>query len=208
MFNFPHPVDTASEPSGFVESPDRCGGVKGMMEDPATRTTGDDDLVRGVAARDASAIRLLFNEHAESIYHLLFRLLGDADDANDVLQESFLRAIGKIDHYGGPSLGGWLRSIAYRLGLNRLRSEKRRRTRETVWARQHRPEANRAVDFDLIEAVDALPHNYRNVVLLFYFQDESHERIAEILDIPVGTSKTWLARGRERLRHQLGAEGS
>jgi RNA polymerase sigma factor (sigma-70 family) len=171
----------------------------------STRDERDDErLARRISQGDASAVRLLFDEHAASIYRLLYRLLGDGDDAHDVLQESFLRAIREIDGYRGPSLGGWLRAVAYRLGLNRLRSDRRRRSRELKWMRDIRPDGRQPVDPDLLDAVEALPEDYRSVVLLFYFEDQPHGRIAEILDIPVGTSKTWLARARRQLRAQLG----
>lgn len=176
---------------------------KGM--EPSTRAERDDErLARRISEGDASAVRLVFDEHAASIYRLLYRLLGDGDDAHDVLQESFLRGIREIDGYRGPSLGGWLRAVAYRLGLNRLRSDRRRRSRELEWTRDNRLDGNRPIDSDLIDAVDALPEDYRNVVLLFYFEDQPHVRIAEILNIPVGTSKTWLARARRQLRTELG----
>lgn len=198
--------DTARPTSGFVETRAVCGGVSYGMEALTAEPDEDRRLARRIEGGDAEAVRHLFDTHAERLYRLLFRLLGDADDAHDAVQEVLVRAVAEIACFRGPTLAGWLRSIAFRTGLNTLRAERRRRARERRWAMERELPSPRPVDVGLVRAIERLPEDYRRVVLLFYFEDQSHDAIAETLDIPIGTSKTWLYRARERLRSLLEPE--
>jgi RNA polymerase sigma-70 factor (ECF subfamily) len=173
-----------------------------------TEEEEDRDLVaRFLARRDEPSFSALYARHAGGVFALGSRLSGSASEAEDLLQEVWIRA---AEGLGGfrweSSLRTWLCGILVR------------RWKEVCRARARRPqtvglagetgdgwvEGNPAGRLDLEAAVRALPDGYREVVLLHDVNGYTHAEIAALLQIEEGTSKSQLARGRERLRDLLG----
>ncbi len=168
-------------------------------------------IARVVADDDRHAFATLVRRHQSAVRGFLLRLCcGDGALADDVAQETFLRAYQRIGTY--RSEGGfdsWLFSIAYRA----FASEKRRRH----WSAEELKEAPEAVEPDVRQANEAaadiaramrqLREPERACLSLCYQWGMSHQEMADVLDYPVGTVKTHIARGKEKLREHLASYG-
>lgn len=155
--------------------------------------------------RDEAAFDALYDRHAPRLYGLVLRLTGDEVEAAEVVQDTWSRAIPKLESFRWESsLGTWLGAIA----VNCWREQRRRQGRETEWgpsleeavpAPPQRPGAG----IDVTRALDALPTGYRTVLVLFGVYGYSHAEIATLLGISTGTSKSQLSRARRALRQAL-----
>lgn len=162
--------------------------------------------------------------HLDAVYRFALRLSGSPDQAADLVQETFLRAYRAWDQYTrGTRAKSWLFTICRNLFL-RGRERQRRHDdlveRHTdrddvlpdpvnpLWAvvESLDPETHffeSFVDTEVLEAVDALPEEFRSVVLLSDLEGLTYQEISELLEIPVGTVKSRLFRGRRRLQAVL-----
>jgi RNA polymerase sigma-70 factor (ECF subfamily) len=171
----------------------------------------EQQLIARALAGEAAAERALYDTHVERIYRLAFRMTGDETMAEDCTQETFIKAFDRLADFRGLSLfSTWLHAIGTSVVLNSLRKIKRIGSRET--AIDHAPPAAAAVgatdmelSITLHAAIDDLPENLRLVFVMHDLEGYKHHEIAEILDVPVGTSKTRLMRAREELRSALTA---
>ena len=162
---------------------------------------------------DLAAFEELYRSHSQRLYAVAYRMLGQAEDAEDMLQEIFLLAFRKLQTYkGDSSLGTWL----YRLGVNacldRLRSKARRNDQQTEWLDGEIPPAaaTTADDgfsvvsrLDLERALRELPAGCRAAFLLHDVEGFEHREIATMLGIAEGTSKSQVHKARHRLRGLL-----
>jgi RNA polymerase sigma-70 factor (ECF subfamily) len=145
-----------------------------------------------------------YHRHAAGLLALVYRLTGSSADAEDLVQDLFIGLPEALDRYQERGrFDGWLRSLAVRLSLMRLRSERRRRevNLEQIGSLANRP--GEAPDTDLWRALGELPADQRAVVVLKVVEGYSHEEIAELLGIRRGTSEVRLHRALRRLRAQL-----
>jgi RNA polymerase sigma-70 factor (ECF subfamily) len=131
-------------------------------------------------------------------------LLGDDGEADDLIQDTLERALARLAQWReGDSPRKWLFSILHNLHVDGLRRKSRRPPHvglESVGASQSAPAADAASGRDLDRALQMLSVEQRRVVLLVGLEGLSYAETAEVLDIPVGTVMSRLARGRERLR--------
>jgi RNA polymerase sigma-70 factor, ECF subfamily len=137
---------------------------------------------------------------------LAFRLLGDRDRMDDVLQEAYARAFRALPRFSGrASLGTWLYRIVYNACLDELRRSGARKEVPLEEWREARPERADLVEqrLDLEAALEALPPDLRAVVLLVDADELSYEEAAEVLGIPAGTVASRLSRAREALKGAL-----
>ncbi|MGF1641002.1 MAG: sigma-70 family RNA polymerase sigma factor [Rhodospirillales bacterium] len=140
-------------------------------------------------------------------------LLRDADDADDLVQDTLERAMSRLHLFQvGSNLRAWLFTILHNLHANAVRRDQRRVTTVDVafegdqtGARAPNQHDALAVR-DLQRALDMLPENQREVLLLIGLEDLSYRQAADVIGVPVGTVMSRLARGRERLRRLM--EGS
>lgn len=160
----------------------------------------------------------------DAVYRFALSLARDPDRAQDLTQETFLRAYRNWDKYTpGTRVKSWLFTICRNHFLQREERTRRhdeivadaaeedpkRISREaTVFlaARGRDPEGefwSRIVDDEVLRAVEALPDDFRDAVLLSDLEGLPYQEVAEILEVPVGTVKSRLFRGRRRLQHQL-----
>jgi RNA polymerase sigma-70 factor (ECF subfamily) len=166
-------------------------------------------LIARAVSGDAAAERELYDAHVDRIYRLAFRLTGDGDAARDITQDTFIRAFSRLGEFRGDSaLGSWLHTIAFSVGMNAVRTARRREGRT---ARLDDgllvPAAATRADPDLRErlarAIDGLPAGYRAVFVMHDVEGYTHEQIGAALGIASGTSKAQLFHARAKLRAQL-----
>lgn len=164
------------------------------------------DLVERARARDQEAFRILVDRHRDRAYALALRFLKSPDDAEEVAQDAFVRAWLALPGFRFEArFATWLYRIVARRAIDRLSVLRKRRERETpieATIEPAVPEASR-MDADarrLEELVAALPDAQRMVVAMFYYEDQSVERVAAAMGMPVGTVKTHLSRARQALR--------
>lgn len=177
-----------------------------------------DSLLSAVANGDVSAFEALYDRHASTIYALLLRILGNPDDAEEILQEAFVKAWSSarlFDPVRGSEVA-WLISIARSRAIDRLRSRRIRSDRENDAGREHFIHAaflgvetamEHAIESEERIAVRAalahLPEAQRRALELAYFEGLSQSEIAERLHEPLGTIKTRIQLGMKKLRDEL-----
>ncbi len=167
------------------------------------------ELIAKVRTGDAVAERRLYDRHVDRIYRLAYRLTGDDTLAQDLTQDTFIRAFERLEGFRGESaFGTWLYAIAMTVILNGLRKVKRFRQREVnlddaavVGAESADPDPD--LKHKLARAVDDLPLKYRTVFVMHDVEGYTHEEIGAALGVPPGTSKAQLFRARARLREAL-----
>jgi len=166
-------------------------------------------LIRHAANGDAAAWEPLVLAHQEAVFRLSYLLLGDPDDAEDIAQETFLRAWNHLKRFDTTRpLRPWLLSIASNLASNRRRSAGRylsalRRAfrNEPVPSTSIEEKSTRHMEASqLWKAVQTLNVPDQQIVYLRYFLDLSVAETAEVLKIAEGTVKSRLSRALERLR--------
>ncbi len=170
----------------------------------------DAELVaRVIVDDDHHAFAELVRNHQSAVRGLLRNLVrSDITLADDLAQETFLRAYKKIRSFRGEAkFGTWL----YRIGYNVFREDARRR-KELVGIDESQLEAEQdpqtvdpALRHDLAHALGLLPLHERTAIVLCCQNGLSHDEAARVLDIPLGTVKTNVLRGREKLKRSLAA---
>jgi RNA polymerase sigma factor (sigma-70 family) len=168
----------------------------------------DADLVaRVLVDDDQHAFGELVRRHQSTVRGLLRQLTRtDVALADDLAQQTFLRAYKNIRSFRGEArFSTWL----YRIAYNCFREDARRRKElvgidEEQLQTQHDPQvADPALRHDLMHALGSLPLNERSAILLCCQNGLSHDEAARVLDIPLGTVKTNVLRGREKLKRML-----
>ena len=171
----------------------------------------DEDLISLVQSKDAGAFAVLYDRHARAAYSLAYRMMGERQAAEDLVQDAFLklwRAAGSYRVERG-SVRTWLLSIVHNRGIDQLRSlSSRRRTQEKVEASAPRVQPSEAfaeswrnAQRDQVrEALKSLPAEQLKVLELAYFSGYTHVEIAELLELPLGTVKGRMRLGLQKVR--------
>jgi RNA polymerase sigma-70 factor, ECF subfamily len=163
-------------------------------------------------------------EHIDALYRTALRMTRNPSDAEDLVQEAYLRAFRSLHQFTeGTNLRAWLFRILTNTYINEYRRRQRRPSSSSlddleefylydhlvdsrVQPPDERPEdvvLERLTVDNVIQAIESLPEEFRQVVLLADVEGFSYREIAEIVDIPVGTVMSRLFRARRRLQRQL-----
>jgi RNA polymerase sigma-70 factor, ECF subfamily len=176
--------------------------------------TDDAALVAAAQAGDHQALDTLLRTHYDRVHAVCRRVLGSSRDADDAAQETMIKVVRSLPSFDGrSSVSTWMYRIATNTALDELRRQRRRPALHVV-ADDDRPEEvdegaaarveaivdRRAID----DAVAALPEDFRIAVVLRDVGDLDYAEIAEVLDVPIGTVKSRIARGRGMLADHLG----
>jgi RNA polymerase sigma-70 factor (ECF subfamily) len=166
----------------------------------------EDGLVRRAAQGDAAAFAQLVRQHQSRLRGFLRRLAkGDASLADDLAQESFLEAWRKLAQFRGEGpFAGWLLRIAWTRYLMEARRRKLEPLEEMDEPRAAPESPNVETRLDLESAMRKLSPGERAGLTLCYAQGFSNDEAASILDMPAGTLKSHIARGRAKLKALLG----
>jgi RNA polymerase sigma-70 factor (ECF subfamily) len=190
----------------------------------------DAAVVEAVRSGDAEAFRTLVERHNRRLFGVILRLVGDRDQAEELAQETFVKAYRSLsDFRGEAAFGTWLVQIGIHAARDRLRGARRRRGIVSIEAlrESRRPDlepADRSPSSNPARAVEAaeqrelmrkaladLPPDYREVLVLKHFEEWPYEHIAEVTGDTVGTLKVRAFRARQMLRdrlNELGWEGA
>ena len=177
----------------------------------------DDELIRRFLTGDTDAFTLLVERHRQRVYNLCLRLLGDADDAADAAQDAFVSVLTKLDSFRGEAaFTTWLHRIAVNACYDLTRRRRRQpmlrlagdgdATDEDTGPPVADPADELAGTRDVVAALRVIPEEFRTAVVLADLQDLPYEEIAKVLDVPIGTVKSRVHRGRIALARAMGLE--
>ena len=179
----------------------------------------DARLVRLTLAGDREAFEEIVRRHYGDLLRSMRRYVGAREDAEDLVQETFLRAYRALDRYDPERrFWTWIWTIAYRLALNHRarkgRTDPRIEDRSdgsgpigSGWLADHRPVERieeRLTRRAFTEALERLDPEHRAVLLLRVLEERTYEEIAAILELPAGTVMSRLSRARSKLRERMG----
>lgn len=168
-----------------------------------------DTVLAGVRAGDPGAFERLYRAFEAPVFNLARRMCRTAEDAEDVLQETFYEVHRSLGQYRGDgSLWGWVRRIAASKALMRLRRNKYRDTDELTDELHPGRHEDHGLRMDLEGALQRLSETARSVVWLHDVEGFTHEEIAAMMGRTASFSKSQLARAHVKLRVWLGEEVS
>jgi RNA polymerase sigma-70 factor (ECF subfamily) len=177
----------------------------------APRGAPDGELVRRFLAGDAGAATDLITRHERRVYAVCLRVLGNPDDAADAAQDALLAMIRKLDGFRGEAaFTTWLYRVAMNVCYDHLRRAKRRPVlRRDDDAPAPEPALDDHADavagaHDVAAALEQVPEDFRVAIVLADVHDLPYDEIAKVLDLPVGTVKSRVHRGRIALAKALG----
>jgi RNA polymerase sigma-70 factor (ECF subfamily) len=182
----------------------------------------DEELVARVLAGDQGSFGTLVERYQDRLVSFLFRMLRDLDTAHDLSQEVFLRVYQALDRFDPQfKFSTWTFRVAHNLGVDELRRRKVRwvplqrqdAEDETPWERElpssepspYQDLRNEQRGDAIQQAIDALPGDYRELIVMRHYAELSYEEIAQLKRMPLGTVKNKLFRGRQMLKERLAA---
>jgi RNA polymerase sigma-70 factor (ECF subfamily) len=164
------------------------------------------DLIRQCKKGDQKAQFEIYRLYHAAMFNTTLRIVGDSDDAEDVMQEAFLKAFAKLDSYRGEvSFGAWLKRIVVNKALDFLRLKREKLSLEDAGeVGEMLEEETETVDYrysaeSIKKAIHALPEGYRVVLSLILLEGYDHEEVSTILNISNATSRTQYHRAKKRL---------
>lgn len=180
----------------------------------------DSELIRQAIAGDQEAFRRLMDKYRPAIYHLISRMISDKTEVHDLTQETFVKAFASLKSFNHVyAFSTWLYKIASNTCIDHLRKKKL----QTFSIDQTTdpsgddysydlPDTTYGADKEILtdqrsrlvnQAIDSLPEKYRAVIMLRHLEEKNYDEIAEILELPLGTVKAHIFRGRELLYKYL-----
>lgn len=172
-----------------------------------------DELIQRCLRGDRHAFQAIYKLYSRNMYNVGYRIVNNADEAQDVLQEAFMSAFRNLSHYrGDATFGAWLKRIVVNKAINGV---KRRRTErlpdDDHWDVKEDEQADEFAGFPFTvdrvrNAIMKLPDGYRSVLSLYLLEGYDHSEIAEIMHITESTSKSQFNRSKKKLKELLEAE--
>ena len=162
------------------------------------------ELIAACKKNDRIAQRTLYDKYKRAMYTLAYRLTGNFDDADDVLQDAFIDIFRNLQNFRGEStIGAWIKTIVIRKAYKKIKGpvmpENIEDYQNVVITLSHEK-----IDSEYLEkAILSLPDGYRTVFLMLEIEGYTHKEVSEILGITEGTSKSQLFYAKKRLREML-----
>ena len=163
-------------------------------------------LIDACLTNDRSAQKTLYDRYKQAMYTIAYRITGNFEEADEVLQDAFLSVFRNLAKFRREStLGAWVKTIVVRTALKKVKKkvyfepiEDHHQREEFIdWGASH-------LDVDYLErAINQLPEGYRAVFVLAEVEGYAHKEIAEMLSVSVGTSKSNVARARRILKEKI-----
>jgi RNA polymerase sigma factor (sigma-70 family) len=168
----------------------------------------DSDLIKGCLENDRRMQQELYNRFAPKMYGVCLRYTGNGDDAQDVLQDGFVKVFRKLDSFRSEgSFEGWIRRVFVNTAIEHFR---RKHYMQPVTEREENTLESKTLtaldglsEKDILKLVQQLAPGYRAVFNLYVVEGYSHKEIGEMLDITEGTSKSQLSRAKVILQDMI-----
>lgn len=161
---------------------------------------------------DQKAFFEIYKLYSKAMFNICFRIMGNQELAEDVLQEAFVNAFQNIDSYlGKASFGSWLKKIVVNKAISHIRKQQLEFVEFDGQMKQVTEESNNDIDLvlkvdSIRNAIQKLPNGYRVIFSLYLLEGYDHKEISEILKISVSTSKSQYNRAKNKLREILRME--
>lgn len=162
----------------------------------------NDTLLERCNKKESNAYGELYGLYAKAMFSISMRIVNNRDEAEDILQESFIKAFKDMSRFNTmPEFGMWLKRVVINHSLDVVRKQKIDfiSIDDTDIAEEENEEE---ISYDIntvIECIQQLPSGYRVILTLFLFEDYSHKEIARMLNISEGISKSQYNRSRKKL---------
>ena len=190
-----------------------------MTKKPQYLLLADEDLISLTDGGNTQAFAALYDRHSKVAYSLAYRMMGERQAAEDLVQEAFLKMWRAAGSYRveRASVRTWILSIVRNRGIDELRSTaSRRRTRDKVEVQTPTSQPSEAFGEtwrnsqgeQVREALRGLPPDQLKVLELAYFSGYTQAEIAELLDLPLGTVKGRVRLGMKKIREHFGSRGT
>jgi RNA polymerase sigma factor (sigma-70 family) len=190
------------------------------VKDESLNAGSEDALIQQALGGDQKAYQLLFDAHKQAIFHIIVKIVRNDEEAQDLVQETFIKAFGSLKSYNPTyRFTTWLYKIAANSSIDYIRKRKLQtysldqplNTKDgqvtvEVPDMSYHPERDLSAKqqhISISEAIKSLPDKYREVIIKRHQEDKSYEEIAESLHVPVGTVKARIFRARELLKKKL-----
>jgi len=184
------------------------------MDNPFKLT--DEKLIARFQDGDINAYNELVNRYKDKLLNFVFRYFNNREQAEDVVQETMIKLYTHASYYKNiAKFSTWIYTIAKNNALTELRKNKRKQT-DSLWTNEGKPidiemkgeslektVHNQIAVEELNKYLDEIPENFRVAVVLRDFQELSYEEISKILEIPIGTIKSRINRGRIQLSEKM-----
>jgi RNA polymerase sigma factor (sigma-70 family) len=170
------------------------------------------DIIEQCKQNDRSAQLKLYNQYCDGMFAVAMRFVKDSMEAEDIVQEAFIKAFAKLNQYKAEvTFGAWLKRIVINKSIDCLKSKKQHlQELEEVHLKviddnyQNEWLVDDTITLDEIKlAIQKLPDKYRYVVMLYLVEGYDHQEISGILNISEIASRTQLSRGKSKLKEQL-----
>jgi len=174
-------------------------------------SSNDQQVISAVMNGDVNAYSILVQQYQKPIFNLMYRVTGSSEDAKDLTQETFIKAYEKLDHFRmGARFFPWLYTIGYNHARNfvqrgkpfqQLSDEDFEKNAGVDYPSQQEERVLAQIDFlRIYQALEQLPMDYREAVILHYHEGLSMEDIATALQLSVSGAKMRVHRGIKKLR--------
>ena len=180
----------------------------------AIASESDDALMARVAARDADALRLLADRHADIPWRIAYRMLNDAAEAEDVAQDALLRLWQYAERWqaGGPGVAAWLTRVSTNACLDRIRRRRFVGDDAVPERADESPLADEKIEQDDVRSavatcIEALPDRQRAAIVLTYYEERQNRMAADILAMQIKAFESLLFRARASLRDCVEGKG-
>ena len=171
----------------------------------------DHKFLEKLKQKDVLACKQLYLQYADAMYNVCLRILQHQAEAEDALQEAFIKVFNNIQQYRNESsIGSWIKQIVTNTCLNVLKKRKitfdelKDDVSESESVSENESEnGNDYSTEDIKKVIEELPQGYRVVFNLYMFEDYSHKQIADMLEISESTAKTQLFKAKRKLKELL-----
>lgn len=171
------------------------------MNKASNQIISESDLLEGCRLGDRRMQQELYNRYASKMYGVCLRYAGNVEEAEDILQEGFIKIFNKINSYRGEgSFEGWIRRIFVNTAIEHFRKkiymQPITETEENAVEGKYLSVLDNLAEKDIVRLIQQLSPGYRTVFNMYVVEGYTHKQIAEMLGISEGTSKSQLSRAK------------
>lgn len=168
----------------------------------------ESDIIEGCILGNPRMQRMLYEKFSPKMYALCIRYAGNTDDAQDILQDGFVKVFGNIARFKGTgSFEGWIRRIIVNTAIEHFRKKNTLQAideyTENQLADDHTNIFNLLEAKELLEVIKSMPAGYRTVFNLYAVEGYTHKEIATMMNLTEGTSKSQYARAKSWLQERI-----